>query len=184
MCRYLLLKSNLDILSLKVPDVFSEDYKVIQVMDERELSKILKKERQKNPDLSLSFAVHPVSGREKTLKTSASVISFKQGDYYSVYKQSEILYVKASGSYSEIIFHNQKSIMVTFHLADIESKLSEELFVRIHKSVIVNLDCVTRFIGNTVFLCEKEFPIGRKFRKTLITRLNLLGYSTALYREE
>lgn len=146
-------------------------------MEDRELEKVLKEEFQKNPDMNLSEAFHPVIETEKPLCGSATIISLKQGDYYFVYKQIDIMYIKASGSYSEIFFYDRKNVVVAFHLADIESKLSDELFVRIHKSVIININYVTRFIGNTVYLDEKEFPIGRKFKKALIIRLNVLGYS-------
>ena len=184
MCKYLILKSNFNLLSLKIPDTFCVDYKIIQMVDEGELRKFLRREFQKNPDLNLTTAIPNESKTEKLFNNSDAVISLKQGDYYVVYQQTDILYVKAAGSYSEIAFRNQKNVVVTFHLADIEVKLSDGLFVRIHKSVIVNINCVTRFIGNTVYLHEQEFPIGRKFRKTLIMRLNLLGHSMALFREE
>lgn len=184
MCKYLILKSNLDLLSLKIPDTFCIDYKAIQIVDEVELRKFLKKEFRKNPDLNLTNVIPAGAKTERLLNNSDTVISLKQGDYYFVYQQTDIVYVKAAGSYSEIAFRNQKNVVVTFHLADIELKLSEELFIRIHKSVIVNMNCVTRFIGNTVYLHEQEFPIGRKFRKTLIMRLNLLGHSMTLFRDK
>lgn len=182
MCRYILLKSKLEVLSLTIPDIFSTEYKIIPISDDQELNDFLKSEYQQNPNFHFSMANYSSIEKRTNDSPNTSIISLKQGDYYFVYKQREIIHIEASGSYSVITMLEQKLITVTFNLADIEPKLSKETFIRIHKSVIVNIDYITKFIGNTIYLNNKNFPVGRKFKKALVTRLNLLGNLNRLFR--
>lgn len=158
----------------KVPEQFCMEYEILQVPNEVTLNELILHEKQVNPGGILDEINCRVGCNKVTYGYNPSFLSLKQGDYYIVYNQQEILYIEASGSYSRITILNQKLITVTFGLADIESKLSDELFVRIHRSVIVNINCITKFIGNTVYLGKVTFPVGRKFKKLLMMRLNLV----------
>ena len=51
---------------------------------------------------------------------------------------------------------------------------SERLFVRIHRSHVVNLRAVTKFVGNTVWLGDLSLPIGEKYRDGFLSRLDIL----------
>ncbi len=132
----------------------------------------------------MNFSVVDHSEYSVKKKSSPTLLSLKHGDYYFVHKQKDIQYVEAAGSYAVITLQEGRTLTVTFNLSEIERKLSEEIFVRIHRSVIVNISQVTRFIGNTIYLNKKDFPVGRKFKKILIARLNLLGNSNKLFQRD
>lgn len=180
MCKYLLLKKEGKILSLKLPEIFSAKCEIIPLIDDSALNDFLNGEFQENPEMAVTH--YALNSNTETQVPVEELLSLKHGDYYFVHRQQEIRFIKASGSYSEIIFTNHKHLMVAFRLATIESKLSEKLFMRIHKSFIVNVKYITKFIGNTVYLDSEVFPIGRKFKKDFIMRLNLLGNATALLK--
>lgn len=184
MSKYVVLKNERGILLLKVPCPFCKGYEIVQIGDERALDKFILHEQQVNPDLNTWKAECGRNYEGEIPGRDPLVLSLKQGDFYIVYKQSDILYIEASGSYSNITILNEKRITVTFNLADIEQKLSENEFLRIHRSVIINLNYVTKFIGNTIYLGQKTFPVGRKFKKSLITRLNLVCGSKKILSEE
>ena len=59
-------------------------------------------------------------------------------------------------------------------LAEFEEFLPEHLFVRIHRSHIVSLRAVTKFVGNTVWLGDLSLPIGEKYRDGFPSRLDIL----------
>lgn len=182
MCKYVLLKNDGNILTLKLPEVFCAKCDVIRMTDEDTLNDFLNKEFRRDPEMAVThYTLNYGMERQVSL---GEILSLKQGDYYFVHKQQEIRFIKASGSYSEIIFTNHKHLTVTFRLAAVESKLSEKLFIRIHKSFIVNMNYITKFIGNTVYLDTEVFPIGRKFKKEFIMRLNLLGNTGALLKDK
>lgn len=184
MSKYVLLKSESDLLLLKIPDEFCPKYEILQIADDVTLNEFILREQQVIPRLNFLVADCRGHCNEDIFARNKLILSLKQGDYYIVYKQKEILYVEACGSYSCITILNQKMITVTFNLADIESKLSGDLFIRIHRSAIVNINYITRFIGNTIYLGEKTFPVGRKFKRLLMVRLNLLCGSKKILAEE
>ena len=96
-------------------------------------------------------------------------------DYYQKIKYADILYVEASGCYCDIHLRGRATpLTVVKRLHDFERLLPERLFVRIHRSYIVSLPDVTKFVGNTVYLGDKEFSIGTNYRPQFLSRLTLL----------
>ena len=90
-------------------------------------------------------------------------------DYYHKIKYADILYVEASGCYCDIYLRGRATpLTVVKRLHDFERLLPERLFVRIHRSYI------TKFVGNTVYFIDKEFPIGSNYRPQFLSRLTLL----------
>ena len=57
-----------------------------------------------------------------------------------------ILYINADRSYSEIYFTDRKKMLVSKSLMEIEELLSSPGFFRIHKSHLINLEHVKKFI--------------------------------------
>ena len=55
----------------------------------------------------------------------------------------EIVYLKADDDYT-IIYTAHKSFLVGTNLKDFAAKLDSEKFMRVHRSAVVNLDCVER----------------------------------------
>ncbi len=96
-------------------------------------------------------------------------------DYYHKIKYADILYVEASGCYCDIYLRGRATpLTVVKRLHDFERLLPERLFVRIHRSYIISLPDVTKFVGNTVYFIDKEFPIGSNYRSQFLSRLTLL----------
>ena len=96
-------------------------------------------------------------------------------DYYHKIKYADILYVEASGCYCDIYLRNRATpLTVVKRLHDFERLLPERLFVRIHRSYIVSLRDITKFVGNTVWLGGRTFPIGGKYRDDFLSRLDIL----------
>lgn len=53
-------------------------------------------------------------------------------------KLNEVIYLEASGPYTEVYLTNGDKIIVTKHLKDFENKLEDTGFYRIHNSFIIN----------------------------------------------
>lgn len=82
-----------------------------------------------------------------------------------------ILSIESLGDYIKIITPNQKhSIRST--ISSLEKMLSENEFLRIHRSFILNTKYITRFTANTIFIDDKEFPIGPSYKKEVFKVLN------------
>lgn len=87
----------------------------------------------------------------------------------------EIFYVEALKDYVTIHTSNSK---YTIHstMKDIESKLNNNEFFRIHRSFIVNLNKIKAIESQNVILAKdnKLLPIGGSYKELLFKRINLV----------
>lgn len=60
-------------------------------------------------------------------------------------------------------------------MKDIEKKLPSDMFMRVHRSYILNLKKIKSIDSNIVLLedTDKKVPIGGSYRDDLFKRLNL-----------
>lgn len=86
---------------------------------------------------------------------------------------AKILFVEALADYV-IIQTEQKKHIVHFTMKGLASRLPENVFVRTHRSYIVNLDKIEALEDNSLLIGEKYIPIGASYKEALIDRLNFL----------
>jgi DNA-binding LytR/AlgR family response regulator len=83
----------------------------------------------------------------------------------------EIRYAESLGDYLKV--HTSSQIYITYiTMSKLEILLPENKFARIHRSTIVNLDCVKYIEGNFVHLPEKDLAIGLTYKENLSRKLN------------
>ncbi|GHA69620.1 LytR/AlgR family response regulator transcription factor [Pontibacter akesuensis] len=86
---------------------------------------------------------------------------------------SDILWVEAYDNYSFIVTADQK-YLVSSTLKDMEQKLPSQNFVRVHRSYIANLDKIDALEENSVVFAKGDVPIGKSYKKTLMSRFNII----------
>jgi DNA-binding LytR/AlgR family response regulator len=59
-------------------------------------------------------------------------------------------------------------------LSNLSKQLPDELFVRIHRSYVVNLTRVDEVAENHIVVSERAIPIGKSYRDTFLQRLQLI----------
>ena len=95
-------------------------------------------------------------------------------DVYLLLPYADILHVEASGSYCHIHTRDRSKITVAHRLNLLERRLPSTHFVRVHHSFILNLFEITKFVGNTVYIGNRDYPVGRKYREQFLSLLNIL----------
>jgi DNA-binding LytR/AlgR family response regulator len=86
----------------------------------------------------------------------------------------DILWVEAYDNYS---FHYYAGPQIPDQLypeRNGEPNYHYNAFVRTHRSYIVNLEKVEAFEENPLIMNEKSIPIGKSFRKELMTKFNII----------
>jgi len=58
-------------------------------------------------------------------------------------------------------------VIVRTSLKAIETELSPNKFIRIHKSYLVAISAITAVRKNTIFIKETELPVGETFRDNI-----------------
>ena len=90
-------------------------------------------------------------------------------------KYADILYVEGLKDY--VIIRMDTSRVITLQtMKSLEEKLPQNIFKRIHRSYIVNIDRINAVIGNMIEVTEKgqakHLPIGKNYREELLNIVN------------
>lgn len=85
-------------------------------------------------------------------------------DYYI--NMNDIIYVESAGNYIKIFTKSRrKSYFVYGSLSGFKTELIGDNFVQVHRSFIINKECIKeRFMSKVVLINEDEVPIGRKYQ--------------------
>ena len=81
--------------------------------------------------------------------------------------------IRSSGDYVNISCEHE-NYKVHSTLSNILKKLPTNLFIRVHRSTIINIDKIIDIEDNTLLIKKNVVPIGRTYRNELMKRLNLL----------
>ncbi|MGL2994834.1 LytR/AlgR family response regulator transcription factor [Flavobacterium sp. TSSA_36] len=81
--------------------------------------------------------------------------------------------VEAKGDYIHILTEN-KNYIVHSTLKKIEEKLPKHLFLKVHRSFIINITKIIDIEDNSVLITKQLVPVSRSNRPELMKRLNLL----------
>lgn len=84
---------------------------------------------------------------------------------------NDILFIDAYGNYLKV--HTQNKVYVTREtMHEMEVKLPEDLFLRIHKLFIVALPKIESISGNRVFINQQEIPVGEMYKMALKQKIS------------
>lgn len=86
---------------------------------------------------------------------------------------ADILYIEADRNYSRI-FTDAKEYLLSTTLKTIEEKLSSQLFVRTHRSYIVNLAHVDEVAEDHIIISQKAVPLSSGMKEHLLERIQTL----------
>ncbi len=82
----------------------------------------------------------------------------------------EIQFIESLKEYVRITTP-EKSILVNYHITEMEELLSKDNFLRIHRSFIVSKSKITAFTSTEVEIGGKQIPIGRSYKEVVIALL-------------
>ena len=100
---------------------------------------------------------------------------------YSMVLYSEIAWLEADRDYCFIHFKDLSKIIVVHPMKTLLQELPADLFVRIHRGYAINLKCVTRLLGNTIYIGKQDFPVSPSYREHLLSRFKVLGKVKGLH---
>lgn len=112
------------------------------------------------------------SNKEQEPARSADYIFIKQDTKLIRIDFRQIRYIEAERDFSKV-YLPEKWMLAGMHLKMFESMLPPELFVRIHRSYIINLSGVTSINGNMAELGKDQIPIGANYKDELFKKLGI-----------
>ncbi|MEN8116370.1 MAG: response regulator [Bacteroidota bacterium] len=87
---------------------------------------------------------------------------------------NEILYIEGLSEYVQIYTDSRKIVTKT-SMTNMEDKLPDSGFMRIHKSFIVSLIKIEAFTSHSIEVPGKELPIGRSYKNSVLEALQVQG---------
>jgi two-component system response regulator LytT len=119
----------------------------------------------------------------RTNLSSKEVVEFDEGDVNEFYinidrrlikiEMALVNIVEAKGDYIHIKT-DDKNYIVHTTLKKIEEKLPKDLFLKVHRSFIINTKKIIDIEDNSVLIGKEVIPVSRANRSELMNRLNLL----------
>jgi DNA-binding LytR/AlgR family response regulator len=93
------------------------------------------------------------------------------GKIYKIFHE-ELLFAEAQGNYTKIVT-TQNTLLPSMTFSSFEELLPKSLFLRVHRSFIINKAKITHIEGNRVFVQNHEIPIGSSYRDDFLKSLGL-----------
>jgi DNA-binding LytR/AlgR family response regulator len=142
------------------------DYLVKPITQDRFKKAIAKaKKTSTNTDLTKSTKkVETVSGNDLYINIDRRLIKIDIPSIYLIEAKGDYIYVKTE----------KNNYTVHSALKKIETKLPDNLFLKIHRSFIINVTKIIDIEDNSVLIKKDVIPISRSNRPELMKRLNLL----------
>lgn len=139
-----------------------------------------------NSDVT-DYLLKPITEYSRFIKAIMKVIDnkadVKKSDADSIFVKvdsllvnldfNDIQWVEAYGDYVKIITQ-EKTHTVYSKLKTIEERLPQALFLRVHRSYIVNLNKIDNIDHTNLQINKKIIPISNSYKEQLIKRINLL----------
>ena len=143
------------------------DYLVKPITPERFKKAIQKAESTPSKSANSSSSsekVETTSGNDLYVNIDRRLIKIDIPSIYLVEAKGDYIHVKTE----------DKNYTVHSTLKKIEEKLPDHLFLKVHRSFIINVDKIIDIEDNSVLIKKDVIPVSRSNRPELMKRLNLL----------
>jgi len=115
----------------------------------------------------------PTTQQSATTTPDTDFLFIKSEDKLIKLKKDDILFLESMRDYVKFVTQG-KSYITYSTLKNMEEKLIGPIFVKVHRSYIVNINKIDDIRGNTIYLLGNQVPIGKGHKDEVAARLNIL----------
>ncbi len=148
--------------ALKSYELDAIDY-LLKPIDKNRLEKAIQKATVYKKLLDKDSYKNTVEGN------SESFIFIKSDKRYYKIQYQNILFVEGLKDYS-IIHTAQRKLIAAMNLKTIHQKLQSPDFIRVSKSLVVNLSQIESFDNHTIYINDAEIPLGEVYKKDFLDK--------------
>ena len=110
------------------------------------------------------------SVNEQILPKEVIALPMKEG--FRLVKLEDIMYCKAEGNYTQIIFLDGGTMLISRKLKETSASLEGKLFQRIHQSYLVNMRHAKMYLrksgGQLIMSDGKKLPISKSYKEEVL----------------
>lgn len=107
---------------------------------------------------------------KSTVESNTADFLFIKADrrYYKI-NFSEIKFIEGLKDY--VVIHTKTQKLITaMNLKTIHQKISSDIFLRVSKSYVVNIDCIDSFGNHNIYIEDSEIPLGEVYKSAFFIR--------------
>lgn len=142
---------------------------LLKPVDPEDLKETLRRIEQKRAIPTKEQIDLLMSGIRDSQKPTVQRIALTANDGLIFVSTSDILYCQAESNYTSVVLTNNRKILVSRVLKDIDEALSGPDFYRVHNSFLVNLNHIQKFVrgdgGYVIMNDGKSIGISRSRRQ-------------------
>jgi DNA-binding LytR/AlgR family response regulator len=116
--------------------------------------------------------------RKEVTSSGDEEIFIKKGSSLVKLKLKEIIYVEALENYVTLVTNDDR-FTIHFTMKAIENQLPSGVFIRVHRSFIINKSMIQTINENSLDLnvgdSLKSIPVGKSFRDSLLNDINVMA---------
>ena len=116
--------------------------------------------------------------RKEVSYSEEKEVFIKKGSALIKLKLKDLIYIEALENYVTLYTKNEK-YTIHFTMKALENQLSSGIFVRVHRSFIVNKSMIRSIKDDSLDLVMgnsfKNIPIGKSFKNILLNNINLMN---------
>jgi len=117
-------------------------------------------------------------GRKEVTNSGDEEIFIKKGSSLVKLKLKDIIYIEALENYVTLNTRDDK-FTIHFTMKAIENQLPSGVFIRVHRSFIINKSMIQAIKENSLDLnvgeTVRSIPVGKSFRDTLLDDINVMA---------
>jgi len=155
--------------------VSAVDY-LLKPIDPADLSsavaKVSRALNEKKDNLKIKNLIH--NARSPVAEQKIAIPNREGFDFLVI---KDILYGRASGSYTELVLTENRKLLLSKALGEVEQLLPDSLFERIHHSILINVDHVRQFVKTSgtfiVMNNGDELNVSKSRKEHLLKRLGI-----------
>ncbi|MGQ8337063.1 LytR/AlgR family response regulator transcription factor [Sunxiuqinia sp. A32] len=104
-----------------------------------------------------------------------ATIALPEMNGFAIIKVDDILRCEGERNYSRVFYKNGTSVLISRTLLEFDQLLVPHGFCRIHRSHLINLDCVSRYLktdGGIIEMLDKsQLRVSPKYKEDLLDKL-------------
>jgi DNA-binding LytR/AlgR family response regulator len=86
-------------------------------------------------------------------------------------KNDDILYIESMGDYVRFVGQEKKYIVLNT-IKNLETKINSRIFMKVHRSYIINTSKVENLQDNKLFIKDSQIPVSKAFKAEVTRRFN------------
>lgn len=132
------------------------------------------KQIAQNIEIAVSQEAEELAAKDASVLVPDGLFAFKGEGHFHKVSFKEIHYLKASRAYCEIGISNNQILTISRNMKKVLELLKKskdaDQFVQVHRSYVVNANCITGFNGRNLIIGEQSIPTTDSFIPDLKSR--------------